>query len=80
MLYFIVEPNNTVLYWIAIEIIPKLHVYQQQRDSHHHQYLHGAEAADIPLGLHKHPLGQTPPAYQMITIDMHRKQMHVLWG
>ena len=31
MLYFIVEPNNTVLYWIAIEIVPKLHVYQQQR-------------------------------------------------
>ena len=46
MLYFIVEHNNTVLYWIAIEIIPKLHVYQ--RDSHQHKYLHGAEAADIP--------------------------------
>ena len=48
LLYFIVEPNNTVLYWIAIEVIPKLHVYQQQRNSRHHQYLHGAEAADIP--------------------------------
>ena len=47
MLYFTVEPNNTVLYWIAIEIIPKLYVYQQQRDSRHHQYLHGAETADI---------------------------------
>ena len=48
MPYFIVEANSTVLYWIAIEIIPKLHVYQQQRNSRHHQYLHGAEAADIP--------------------------------
>ena len=53
MLYFIVEPNNTVLYRIAIEIVPKLHVYQLQRDSRPYQYLHGAEAADI-LHTQKH--------------------------
>ena len=59
MLYFIVEPNNTVLYWIAIEIIPKLHVYQKQRDSPQHQYLHGAEAADIPHTRKHLPLTNT---------------------
>ena len=26
------------------------------------------------------PLGRTPPAYQMITVDTHCKQMRVLWG
>ena len=52
----------------------------------HWYYLYwrgGADMADIPHNNpspYKHPLGRPPPAYEMMTVDMHHTWMHVLWG
>ena len=43
----------------------------------------GADVANVPHeepSPNKHPLGRPPPAYKMMTVDMHRTRMHVLWG